>query len=94
MDAVNDDLKKFTSLQTKWNLANLAADDLGKKIVFLENSVRDKRRVLEELGQILNKTKDHYSSVMSEAKTILNKAKSLSNGLTPDDEGFKEFQEV
>lgn len=64
-----------------------------KKLAFLQNSITDNQRQCQEAEETLNLIKDRYSEVMNQAKTMLMKAKGLSKGFTPADEGFNQFQE-
>lgn len=49
-------------------------------------------RLKEEAGEALNLVVDRYNAAKQAAKTQLQKAKSLSNGFTPADDGYDEFR--
>lgn len=50
-------------------------------------------RRLQDAQETLVLVTDRYNTVMQEAKEQLLKAKALSNGFTPVDEGFSVFHE-
>uniref|UniRef100_A0A6P7F6B6 Structural maintenance of chromosomes protein 5 n=1 Tax=Diabrotica virgifera virgifera TaxID=50390 RepID=A0A6P7F6B6_DIAVI len=68
-------------------------EEVSKAIKFLENDVSEKRRQCQEAEDTLKRIKERYSEFMEEAKALLSKAKSLSKGFTPGDDGFDEFRE-
>lgn len=59
----------------------------------LENDVKENRRKLEEDEQTLEKIKETYRRTLANAKEILNKAKALSRGFMPNEDGFDEFRQ-
>lgn len=64
-----------------------------KQLAYLQNSIVDNQRLCSEALETLNLIKDRYNDVMNQAKAMLMKAKGLSKGFTPADEGFSEFRE-
>ncbi|CAH0550064.1 unnamed protein product [Brassicogethes aeneus] len=93
-EVIKNEFKKIATLFTKNILSNIEIDSLRKKVAFLENKINDSRQALREAEDTLNRIKEHYSEVMAEAKTVLNRAKQLSNGFTPGDDGFNEFRDI
>lgn len=64
-----------------------------KKLAYLENSMKDNQKHLSEAEETLNLIKDKCNDIMNQAKAILMRAKGLSKGFTPADDGFTQFKQ-
>ncbi|XP_030758667.1 structural maintenance of chromosomes protein 5 [Sitophilus oryzae] len=78
-------LSSVNSLKIEW---------LREKIECVENDMAEKKGRLREAEELYNAIADRYSGVMQEAKAQLLKAKELSDGLTPADDGFDKFRDM
>lgn len=85
--------KKMTILQNNVNLKQMQVSINEKRITILENEVYDLRQLCQEAENTLQAIKQSFNDITKEAKQALQKGKELSNGFTPDDEGFNEFRE-
>lgn len=63
------------------------------KASYLEQKFRDTKRQCDEAEEVLNAVKEKYCNIVGQGKAALQKAKQLSKGFTPDDEGFIEFKQ-
>ncbi|KAJ8926521.1 hypothetical protein NQ314_021123 [Rhamnusium bicolor] len=92
-ETIKKETKKISDLITQSSISSLKIEDSRKKLAYLENKIKDNRSQCQEAEETLNKIKDKYTEVMNQAKSLLTKAKGLSNGFTPADDGFDEFRE-
>ncbi|XP_076261000.1 structural maintenance of chromosomes 5 [Rhynchophorus ferrugineus] len=67
---------------------------IREKIDQLENNSSDAKRKVKEAENTFNTIVDKYNKLMQDGKAQLQKAKSLSNGFAPSDDGFDEFREI
>ena len=91
-EAIKNETKKLSELVTQSSLTSLKIEDFRKKLAYSENKIGDLRGQCQEAEETLNIIKDKYTDVMNQAKSLLTKAKSLSKGFTPADDGFDEFR--
>lgn len=88
-----EEYKKISTLQNSVDLKQVQVSVHEKRITILENEIEDLRQLCQEAEKTLNNIKQSYDEITKRAKQSLQKAKELSNGFTPDDEGFNEFRE-
>ncbi|RZB38652.1 structural maintenance of chromosomes protein 5 [Asbolus verrucosus] len=86
--------KSFTALSVKSALNSVRIENARRDAAYLENKSEETRRLTSESEATLNQVKEAHANIKGQAKAALQKAKSLSKNLTPDDEGFAEFQEA
>ncbi|XP_056638861.1 structural maintenance of chromosomes protein 5 isoform X1 [Diorhabda sublineata] len=90
--AMQKEVVKLLELEKKNALNIRKIGEIRKRLAYLENEINDKKQQCRESEENLNRIKEVYNDVMEEAKALLVKAKGLSNGLTPADDGFDEFR--
>lgn len=76
------------------DINEIKIEKLKEKMIHMENDFKEQKRQLLESEELLNRVKEVYANVVGQAKATLNKAKDLSNGFTPDDEGFNQYREI
>ncbi|KAK5648718.1 hypothetical protein RI129_003610 [Pyrocoelia pectoralis] len=84
----------YSKVMLDADLDQINLDTNRKQIIFLKNKSKDLETLCRKTEETLNVIKATYSSVIAEGKLALTKAKQLSNGLTPNDEGFNVYKEV
>lgn len=89
---IKNKLKSYSNLVAKSAINSLKIDNARAKIAYLENESADTRRQCNTAETTLNQIKETYNNVKGQAKAVLQKAKGMSNGYTPDDRGFDEFR--
>ncbi|XP_074040926.1 structural maintenance of chromosomes 5 isoform X2 [Leptinotarsa decemlineata] len=91
-DTIKKEMSKLVEHVRKSTLTLKKIDNIRKKIAYLENQLSENKRQCQEAEETLSLVKDRYAEVMSQAKSMLNKAKGMSKGFTPADSGFDEFR--
>ncbi|XP_044744459.1 structural maintenance of chromosomes protein 5 isoform X2 [Coccinella septempunctata] len=86
--------KGYKKLLVKSQLSMMKVESARKKCMYLENKYHETKRLCDEAEEVLNTVKEKYADIVGQAKAALQKAKQLSKGFTPDDEGFNEFKEI
>lgn len=86
--------KSLTILTVKSRLNHIKIDNARRQAAYLENKGQELRRLVEESETTVNQIKDAYANIKGQAKATLQKAKGLSKGFNPDDEGFAEFRDA
>ncbi|KAK9886239.1 hypothetical protein WA026_015757 [Henosepilachna vigintioctopunctata] len=84
----------YNKLVVKSRLSLEKIELARRKAAYMENEFNESRRQCQEAEEILNKIKEKYADALAQAKTALQKAKNLSKGFTPADEGFLEFKNM
>ncbi|KAG5871908.1 hypothetical protein JTB14_025000 [Gonioctena quinquepunctata] len=91
-DAIRNEITKLVENIKKSALILKKIEQIRKIVAYLENQMNENKRQCQDAEETLNLVKDRYAEVMSEAKSMLSKAKGLSKGFTPVDDGFDEFR--
>ncbi|CAH1154399.1 unnamed protein product [Phaedon cochleariae] len=91
-DAMKKEFSKLAELVKKGSLIVRKIEQERKELAYLENDINENRRQSQEAEDTLDIVKERYADVMNQAKSMLSKAKGLSKGFTPADEGFEEFR--
>ncbi|KAL3286561.1 hypothetical protein HHI36_001064 [Cryptolaemus montrouzieri] len=86
--------KTYNKLIVKSKLSTEKIELARKKAAYIENQFNETRRLYQEAEEILNQVKERYANALGQAKAALQKAKNLSKGFTPADEGFDEYREM
>ncbi|KAK4884603.1 hypothetical protein RN001_000874 [Aquatica leii] len=90
---VKEAFKKYSKIVLDPQLDKIDLEKCNRQITLLQNKSKDLQAICGRTEQTLNNIKTTYSNKMTEAKTLLNQAKQVSKGFTPDDQGFEEFRE-
>ncbi|KAH1016117.1 hypothetical protein HUJ04_007390 [Dendroctonus ponderosae] len=91
-DSINSCFKELALSMTQNAINSVNVEVSRQKVEYFDNQIVDLRRLMEEAGETLNLVVDRYNAAMQAAKAQLQKAKSLSNGFTPADDGFDKFR--
>lgn len=81
-----------TELLQQSELDKIKLDQARKEVTYLQNEVHDTQQRIVELQETLDHICRAYTNAKNEGKAALKKAKGLSKGFTPDDNGFDEFR--
>ncbi|ERL93414.1 hypothetical protein D910_10706 [Dendroctonus ponderosae] len=92
-DSINSCFKELALSMTQNAINSVNVEVSRQKVEYFDNQIVDLRRLMEEAGETLNLVVDRYNAAMQAAKAQLQKAKSLSNGFTPADDGFDKFRQ-
>ncbi|KAJ8916110.1 hypothetical protein NQ315_004477 [Exocentrus adspersus] len=93
-ETIKSEFKKLSNLVIESSVTSVKIEECRRKVAYLENKASESRQRCQEAEETLNRIRDRYTEVMTQAKSLLHKAKSLSNGYTPADDGFDEFRAV
>lgn len=91
--AQQEKFQSYSRLRCEIDVKLLKIRLTERQITTLENKAYDIRQLCEEAERTLQVIKQQYDEITKEAKQGLQKGKDLSNGYTPDQDGFNEFRE-
>ncbi|KAI4468867.1 structural maintenance of chromosomes protein 5 [Holotrichia oblita] len=83
----------YSRLRCDIDVKQLQITILERQITTLENRAYDLRQICEEAERTLQNIKQQYDEITKDAKLALQKGKDISNGCTPNQDGFNEFRE-
>lgn len=85
---------RLSELLTESELKEIKLDQASSRVAQLQNEMHDGQQRLKQHEETLNNIEKAYASAKSDGKAALKKAKELSKGFTPEDDGFAEFREA
>lgn len=91
---INEDFKETSEKSIEVELDKRTVDACRLRIEPMEIEFEDIRTSLKAAEIKLQKARDALNEITGEAKYLLSKAKDISGGFTPDDEGFNQFRPI